>query len=294
MINSALCKLRNGVYIPTTAFGTCKLGETSDVIQKVVLAAQCGYRHFDTAAAYENEAGVGKALKIITKEYCNRSELFITDKISNDDLSGLKDGYSATKKAFYKSLELLQIDYLDLYLIHWPVPRYAEDFWRQLNISTWRAMEDLYKEGKIKAIGVSNFTEKHIDNILQNSEIAPMVNQIEVQPFYQQRDLIRYCLNNDIFVEAWGPLKQGEVFSIDILQTLAQKYNKTVSQICLKFCLQLGAAPIVKCSSKEKMLENTIQYDWELSTEDMDLLSTLNNPLGRYNNFAYSRRDNSL
>ena len=147
----------------------------------------------------------------------------------------------------HRTLERLQLDYIDLYLIHWPVPRDAEPYWRELNISTWDAMEELYHSGRIRAIGVSNFDKRHIDNIMLHSNIKPMVNQIEIQPAYQQRPLIDYCKKNGICVEAWGPLKQGEVFQIEELKEMSSRYGKTVSQLCLRFCIQLNTLPIVKC-----------------------------------------------
>lgn len=154
-------------------------------------------------------------------------------------------------------------------------------------------MEELYKEGKIKAIGLSNFTERHIENILSNCTLKPMINQIEIQPLYQQRELIKYCQDRGILVEAWGPLKQGEVFKIQELQQLSQKYKKNISQICLRFCLQIGVLPIVKSSNELKMRENLDIFSWNLSDEDMRIISLLDTPNGRFQNYAYIRRDNS-
>lgn len=186
----------------------------------------------------------------------------------------------------------MKLDYIDLYLIHWPVPRYAENMWKELNKATWRAMEDLYKNGMVRAIGVSNFLPRHLENILSECEIRPMVNQIEIQPLYQQKELIKYCQERDILVEAWGPLKQGKVFDLPKLQYLAQKYGKTISQICLRFCLQMGCLPIVKSSGELRMKENLDVFDWELSDEDMKTIFSLDTIDGRFQNYAYSRRDN--
>lgn len=240
--------LNNGLSIPSPGFGTYNLGDPTEIYQKIITAAECGFRHFDTATAYGNEEEIGKGLSFVFNDICSRNEIFVTGKISNDDLRNLSDGYYATKKAFERTLNRLQLEYLDLYLIHWPVPRDCEHCWKELNVSTWTALEELYINGLIKAIGFSNFEERHIQNIMQSSQIKPMVNQIEIHPLYQQRGLIKYCLENNICVESWGPLKQGEVFKSSQLQKMALKYSKSVSQLCLKFCEQLKALPIVKCS----------------------------------------------
>ena len=284
--------LSNGISIPSPGYGTYNLGEVSEIHNKIVTAAECGFRHFDTATAYGNEEEIGKGLSFVFKNVCSRSEIFITGKLSNDDLRELSDGYYAAKQAFERTLNKLQLEYLDLYLIHWPVPRDCEHCWKELNISTWAAMEELYKEGLIKAIGLSNFEERHIQNIVKDAQVMPMVNQIEIHPMYQQRDLIKYCIENNICVESWGPLKQGEVFKIPELQRISDKYSKSISQLCLKFCEQLNALPIVKCSSKERMSENLCGNDWIISAEDMEALFLLDSNTGRYNNYAYQRRDN--
>lgn len=285
-------KLNNNLLIPSPGFGTYGLGGSADTIQKIKLAAKCGYRHFDTAIAYNNESDVGEALEFITGNICPREDCFITSKISNEALTDVSDGYTATKNSFSSTLEKLRTDYLDLYLIHWPVPRYAESTWKELNKSTWLAMEELYQSGKIRAIGLSNFTQRHIENILSGCTIKPMVNQIEIQPLYQQRGLIKYCQELGIVVEAWGPLKQGAVFTIKEMQRLADKYGKSISQICLKFCLQMGVLPIVKSSNEIRMKENLDLNGWNLSAEDMQALFLLDTPDGRFQNYAYIRRDN--
>lgn len=282
---------KNGVSIPGPGFGTFNMGDPAEIYGKIVMAAECGYRHFDTGSAYNNEEAVGGGISCVCREICERQELFITGKVSNDDLYHVSDGYYATKSAFSRTLERMRLDYLDLYLIHWPVPRDAEGCWKELNVATWEAMEELYGARKVRAIGLSNFTERHIKNIIQNAKVKPMVNQIEIHPLYQQRSLIEYCTGNDICVEAWGPLKQGEVFKVEKLRKLADKYKKTISQLCLKFCAQLGALPIVKCSTRERMIENLDTAEWEISMEDMEKIRTLDMPDGRYKNYAYRRRD---
>jgi len=283
--------LNNGLSIPSPGFGTWNLGKDDEVRNKIIAAAECGFRHFDTAPIYYNEEFIGEGLAVVFNNICKRSEVFITGKISNDDLQGLSDGYNTTKQVFQRTLERLQVDYLDLYLIHWPVPRYAENCWKELNITTWQAIEELYNSGKVKSIGVSNFTERHIQNIVENTHIKPMVNQIEIHPLYQQRDLINYCIDNKICVEAWGSLKQGDVFKIPEMQELSRKYNKPISQVALKFCEQLNALPLVRCSTKERMIENLEVGEWKISSEDMEILYALDSPNGRYQNYAYTRRD---
>lgn len=284
-------QLNNGISVPCPGFGTYNMGTSTEVYEKIITAAKCGFRHFDTASAYGNEEDVGQALAYVFDEICERKDVFVTGKLSNDDLYNVSDGYYATKQAFERTLERMRLDYLDLYLIHWPVPRNAENNWRELNISTGQAMEELYQKGKARAIGLSNFTERHIQNISLNAEFQPMVNQIEVQPLYQQRSLIKYCAEHNICVEAWGPLKQGEVFKLAQLCELSDKYGKTISQLCLKFCLRLNTIPIVKCSTENRMLENLDIDEWEISSEDMEKIFLLDNPNGRYKNYAYQRRD---
>lgn len=283
--------LNNGVSIPAIGFGTCKLGNDEEIHHKLLSAIRCGYRHFDTASAYGNLEAIGKTLEYAMNNSVKREDIFITCKISNEELSGVDDGYATTKNAFENCLEKLKLDYLDLYLIHWPVPRYMENKWRQLNIDTWRAMEELYGSGKIRAIGLSNFAERHIENILENTSVVPMVNQIEIQPTYQQRELIKYCKAKNICVEGWSPLKKGEVLHDPTLQELAKKYGRPVSQLCLRFCVQLGAVPIVKSSNEKRMIENMDIFDWAISEEDMQTIYSLDTPDGYFKNYAYPRRD---
>lgn len=283
--------LNNGVSIPAIGFGTHELGNEEEIHRKLLSAIRCGYRHFDTASAYGNLEAIGKTLEYAMENSVKREDVFITSKISNEELTNVDDAYAATKNAFNNCLEKLRLDYLDLYLIHWPVPRYMENKWRQLNIDTWRAMEELYESGKIRAIGVSNFTERHIENILENTTIVPMVNQIEIQPTYQERKLIEYCTSKKICVEGWSPLKNGEVFQIQALQELAKQYGRPVSQLCLRFCIQLGAVPIVKSSNEKRMMENMDIFDWTISEDDMKTIYSLDAPDGHFDYYSYIRRD---
>lgn len=250
--------LQNGVNIPALGFGTYKAEEGSQVVNAVKEALKVGYRHIDTAAVYGNEEGVGKAIK---ESGINRSEVFLTSKIWNSD-----QGYDNTLRAFETSIKKLNTDYLDLYLIHWP---------KALNKETWRAMEKLYDDGKIKAIGVSNFKIHHLEELMESGSIIPMVNQIELHPKFNQKEVRDFCEKYNIIVEAWAPLMQGKVFEIPLLQSLAEKYNKTISQIILRWDLQMGIVTIPKSITPERIKENAGIYDFELAQEDMESIIQL-------------------
>lgn len=250
--------LQNGVEIPALGFGTFKVEEGSEVINSVKEALRLGYRHIDTAAVYGNEQGVGRAIK---ESGINRKELFITSKVWNSD-----QGYDSTLIAFEETMKRLDTDYLDLYLIHWPKP---------LNKETWRAMEKLYDEGRVKAIGVSNFKVHHLQDLMDSGTITPMVNQIELHPRFTQKEVREFCNKYNIVVEAWAPLMQGKVFSIELLQALAEKYNKTISQIVLRWDLQMGLVTIPKSITPERIKENMDIFDFELSEEDMEGITEL-------------------
>lgn len=251
--------LSNGVKMPNLAFGTFKVNEGDDV-QIILDAVNVGYRHFDTAAFYNTEEALGKGLK---KSGLPREEFFITTKVWKTCM-----GYEGAKKSFEESLEKLDMDYVDLLLIHWPRPD-AESDWKQLDIETWKAFEEIYKEGRAKAIGVSNFLNHHMQNILDNCEIVPMVNQIEFHPGYIQKDVIDFDKNHGIVVEAWSPLGRERVFKDELLNKLAEKYGKSVAQICLAFALQMGVVPLPKSSSVERMKQN-MDIDFELEEEDFE------------------------
>lgn len=251
--------LSNGVKMPNLAFGTFKVNEGDDV-QIILDAVNVGYRHFDTAAFYNTEEALGKGLK---KSGLPREEFFITTKVWKTCM-----GYEGAKKSFEESLEKLDMDYVDLLLIHWPRPD-AESDWKKLDIETWKAFEEIYKEGKTKAIGVSNFLNHHMQNILDNCEIVPMVNQIEFHPGYIQKDVIDFDKNHGIVVEAWSPLGRERVFKDELLNELAEKYGKSVAQICLAFALQMDVVPLPKSSSIERMKQN-MDIDFELEEEDFE------------------------
>lgn len=251
--------LSNGVKMPNLAFGTFKVNEGDDV-QIILDAINVGYRHFDTAAFYNTEEALGKAIK---KSGIPREEFFITTKVWKTCM-----GYEGAKKSFEESLEKLDMDYVDLLLIHWPRPDEKSD-WKKLDIETWKAFEEIYKEGRAKAIGVSNFLNHHMQNILDNCEVVPMVNQIEFHPGYIQKDVVDFDKEHGIVVEAWSPLGRERVFKDELLNKLAQKYGKSVAQICLAFALQMDVVPLPKSSSVERMKQN-MDIDFELEEEDFE------------------------
>lgn len=251
--------LSNGVKMPWLGFGTFKVPEGKVVEEAVKEALRLGYRHIDTAAIYKNEEGVGQAIK---DSRVPREEIFLVSKVWNTD-----QGYESTLKAFETSLKKLQTDYLDLYLIHWP---------KALNKETWKALEQLYKEGRVKAIGVSNFKLHHLEELLEDAEIIPMVNQIEFHPQFPQTEIMEICKKHNIQLEAWGPLMQGKIFEIPLMRELAEKYNKTISQIALRWDLQMGVVTIPKSITPERIKENMNIFDFEISKEDMDRIVQLN------------------
>lgn len=258
--------ISNGTSIPCVGFGTWKT-PNEEAEKSVAEALRVGYRHIDTATAYGNEAGVGKA---IAESGIARKDIFLTSKLWNPH-----QGYQSTLDAFARSLEMLQTDYLDLYLIHWPHDRKYFDNWKEMNIETWRAFEKLYGEGKIKAIGVSNFRPHHIENLVDNCEIAPMVDQIEIHPGMPQDDMIAYCREHNIVVEGWSPMATGRIFSVPEVQELAKKYGKTVAQVVLRWHVQRGVIPLPKSVTPSRIAENSQIFDFSLEESDMQVISNL-------------------
>ncbi|KQB42537.1 aldo/keto reductase [Flavobacterium aquidurense] len=253
-------KLNNGVEMPILGFGVFQMQDMAECEQAVVDAIKTGYRLIDTAASYMNEQAVGKGIK---RSGIAREELFITTKLWVSDA-----GYENTKIAFQKSLELLQLDYLDLYLIHQP---YGDIY------GSWRAMQELYKEGKVKAIGVSNFHPDRVMDLVANTGFTPAVNQIETHPFHQQNESQKFLQDNNIQIESWGPFAEGknDIFQNEILKTIGQKYNKSTAQVILRWLAQRGVVAIPKSVRKERMAENINIFDFELSNEDMTAIQTL-------------------
>jgi diketogulonate reductase-like aldo/keto reductase len=240
--------------------GVWKAKEGSEVENAVKAAIQTGYRSVDTAAVYQNEEGVGRAIK---ESGVPREELFITTKVWNAD-----QGYESTLKAFETSRKKLGLEYVDLYLVHWPVKgKYKE---------TWKALEKLYKEGWVRAIGVSNFQVHHLQDVMEDCEIKPMVNQVEFHPYLTQKELLAFCKEQNIQLEAWSPLMQGEVVNVPEIQELANKYGKTPAQIVLRWDLQHGVVTIPKSVKEHRIKENAEIFDFELTAEDMAKLDALN------------------
>jgi len=263
--NNNCFTLYNGVTIPCIGYGTYKAADTNSC-DIIATAAKAGYRFFDTASFYGTETFLAEALKQVGLP---RNEVFITSKVWKAEM-----GYNETLEAFKRTLKNLDTDYLDLYLIHWP--RYTLDGeWKQTCIDTWKAMEELYEAGRVRAIGLSNFLPHHMDVILDNCNIKPMVNQLEVHPGYTQEAAIRYCQERDILVQAWSPLGRQRVLEEPLLIELAAKYDVTPAQICLRFLLQRGINPIPKASSFERMRNNMDIFDFSITTEDMHRLNTL-------------------
>lgn len=252
-------RLNNGVEMPYFGLGVYLSKDGQEVINAIKWAVEAGYRHIDTASIYKNEEGVGQGVK-----QCgvSREDLFVVSKVWNSD-----QGYDATIHAFEASLRRLDMDYLDLYLIHWPVAgKYKE---------TWKALEKLYKEGRIKSIGVSNFMQHHLEDLLNDASIVPMVNQMEFHPFLVQQDLIDFCNKNTIRYEAWSPMMQGRIFDMQEFKDLSKKYGKTAAQIVLRWDLQKGVMTIPKSTKKERIIANGDIFDFQLTDEDVKLLDTM-------------------
>ncbi|HJC33844.1 MAG TPA: aldo/keto reductase [Candidatus Mediterraneibacter faecipullorum] len=258
--------LNNGVEIPAVAFGTYKAadGKSADVIRAAIGA---GYRYFDTASFYGTETYLAEAIR---ESGIPRREFFIASKLWKDEM-----GYENVKSAFERTLNNLRTDYLDLYLIHWPLPEPGYKEWRQLDKETWRAMEELYEAGKIRAIGLSNFLPHHIENILKDCRVRPAVDQIEYHPGYSQEAVVNYCRERGILVQAWSPIGRSRVLDEPLVKELAAKYDVSPAQICLKFAVQRNIIPLPKSSSGDRMRENLDLYSFELEQDDIWRLSTM-------------------
>lgn len=259
--------LNNGLEIPEVGFGTWQIPDGKEVKNAVLYALESGYRHIDTAKIYENEKGVGEAIQ---ESNIPRGDIFLTTKVWNKDR-----GYDSTLKAFEKSLELLNTDYLDLYLIHWPANAQQFDNWKELNAETWRAMEDLYDQGKIKSIGVCNFLVHHLEALKETARIDPMVNQIEYHPGYLQQEVVDYCKEKLILVEAWSPIGSGRILENKELKSIADHYKVSVAQLCIKFCLQNGILPLPKSVTPKNILSNLEVNNFTISDDDMQRISSM-------------------
>ncbi len=260
-------QLNNGVQIPCVGFGTWQTPNGETAVSSVKEAIERGYRHIDTAAGYDNEEGVGIGVK---KSGVPRKELFITSKLTNTD-----HGYDATMKGFALTMKKLDMDYLDLYLIHWPNPLPFRSNWKEANAGSWKAFEELYEAGKIRAIGISNFLPHHTDALLETAKVPPMVNQIRLCPGETQPKVSDYCRAHNILLEAYSPLGTGLVFDIPEMKALSEKYGKSIAQICLRWSLQMGYLPLPKSVTPSRIKENGDIFDFELSAADVETISSV-------------------
>lgn len=265
-LQPAVFTLANGVEIPSLGFGTWRMEEGPETQAAVEDALAQGYRHIDTAAFYQNEKSVGRAVRA---SGLKREEVFVTSKVWNQDR-----GYEKTLAAFDRTMENLGLDYLDLYLIHWPAAAHQYDNWEEVNRQTWRALVELYRAGRVKAIGVSNFLPHHLRALLE-SEVVPMVDQIEFHPGCQQKETLACCREHGILVEAWSPLGRGRVLGEPLLKELGQKYGKSPAQICLRWCLDQGVLPLPKSVTPARIQENLDVFDFALSPEDLARMAAL-------------------
>ena len=262
MLNNlnATTTLHNGVKMPWLGLGVFKVEEGEEVEKSVETAIKLGYRSIDTAAIYRNEEGVGRAIKA---SGVPREELFITTKVWNK-----AQGYEITLEAFERSMSKLGLDYLDLYLIHWPV--------KGKYLDTWRALEKLYEEGKVRAIGVSNFQIHHLQDIFEIAKVRPMVNQVEYHPKLAQVELLSYCKENNVQMQAWSPLMQGHLLDNEVLKAIGEKHGKSVAQVILRWDLQNGVVTIPKSVKEHRIKENADIFDFELTVEEMEKVNALN------------------
>lgn len=258
--------LNNGVKIPCIGFGTYNAKDT-DTEAIIRLAIEAGYRYFDTASYYKTEDMLGRAIK---DSGIPREEFFIVSKLWVNEM-----GYEEAKKAFADSLERLQMDYLDLYLIHWPRQNTTDTNWKELDIATWKALEELYEAGKVKGIGCSNFLPHHLENLLANCKVKPVVDQLEIHPGYTQEAAINYCKEHQIQPQGWSPLGRSRIMEEPFFVEMAAKYDATVAQLCLRYEIQKGVIPLPKSSSLERMKQNQEVFGFTISLEDMYRLDTM-------------------
>ena len=258
MTKIANVELSNGVKMPMLGFGTYLIEDPTEATTAVSNALRAGYRHIDTAALYNNEESVGKAIK---ESEIERKDIFLTTKMWNSD-----HGYDKALRAFDASMNKLGLDYVDLYLIHWPKPQ---------NKETWRAFERIYREGRAKAIGVSNFHQHHLEDLFSSAEIKPMVNQVEFHPYLVQQSLVDFCKSNGIQYEAWSPLMQGKIFTVPFLQQLSIKYQRTIAQIVLRWNIEMGVVTIPKSVTWERIKSNLEIFDFNIDPEDIIKITQL-------------------
>lgn len=269
-------QLKNGVEIPVVGFGTWQTPDGEVAENSVKWALEAGYRHIDTAAAYKNEESVGRA---IANSGISREEIFVTTKLWNDSHS-----YEKAKTAIDTSLEKLGLEYIDLYLIHWPNPIAYRDNWKAANAESWRAMEEAVEVGKIRAIGVSNFHPHHLEALAETAKIEPTVNQIYLNPSDMQEDVVKYNKEHGIISEAYSPLGTGKIFGIEELKGLADKYNKSIAQLVLRWSLQHGFLPLPKTVTESRVSENADIFDFTIEEEDMKVIDGLKGLAGEATN----------
>ncbi|MDR2568969.1 MAG: aldo/keto reductase [Oscillospiraceae bacterium] len=265
-------KLSNGVEIPCIGYGTFQAANGDECTNGVLDAINFGYRHVDTAQGYQNEESVGIAVK---KSGVPRSEIFITSKLTNKIR-----GYKETITAFEGTLEKLDMEYVDLMLIHWPNPVHFRDNWKGANAESWRAFEDLYNDKKIRSIGISNFLPHHIDALMETAKVAPMVNQIRLCPGDTQDESVDYCRSKNILLQAYSPFGTGLIFDIPEMKALADKYGKSIAQICVRWCLQRDYLPLPKSSTTKRIKENAEIFDFELEAADVQLIADMKGCIG--------------
>ena len=259
--------LQNGVKMPCVGYGTWQTPDGDVARNSVRTAIEAGYRHIDTAAGYGNETSVGAGIR---ESGVAREDLFVTTKHWIVDR-----GYEKTIAACEQSLKNLGMDYMDLYLIHWPAVAKAAPNWEEINADTWRGFEKLYQDGKIRAIGVSNFLPNHMDSLIANSTVKPMVNQIEFHPGYTQPELVKYCREKGITVQAWSPLGSGAVLKDPLLMEIAAKYGKSVAQLCIRFALQQDIVALPKSVNPERIVSNMDVFDFQITDEDMAWIAAM-------------------
>ncbi len=260
--------LANGVGIPCIGFGTWRIPAGLDTVNAVSEAIRLGYRHFDTATVYKNEESVGVAVR---NSDVPRGQIFVTTKLWNTNKTR-----SAVMAAFEESMAKLKLDYLDLYLLHWPaVEKTDGDNWRAVNMEKWHALETLYKEGRIRAIGVSNFLPHHLQALMDEAEIVPMVNQLEIHPGFPQKKTVDFCISRGIRPQAWSPIARGLVLGNPTLVSIAGKLGRTPAQISLRWILQNGVIPLPRSQKPERMAENAALFDFNISASDMEALNSI-------------------
>jgi len=267
--------LQNGVKLPAIGYGTMPtdwgVEYGDEFVGTVKEGIKAGYRNIDTAVVYNTERHVGEAVRqSIAEGIVNRENMFVSTKVWNTDR-----GYDNTLRAFDASMKRLGLEYLDLYLIHTPAVAKWHSDWKEINLSTWKAFEKLYHDGRIRSIGVSNFLPHHLQPLMDKAEIIPMVNQIEVHPGFNSAESVKFCKDNGIAIEAWGPFGNGQILQNEVLAEVARRYNKSVAQICLRWLVQQGIVPIPKSTNLQRIKENLNVFNFVLSETDMQVLSTL-------------------